>query len=127
MTRRIVAIVAGAVLAAGLVGALLRRRAGSSVADPTPAPGARTTAPAMATPTPTPTAAKTPRAARPRAWVDRGALARDIARIEARGAAGIALRPLDGGAVVQAGTARSAAAWSTMKVPVVLARLRLAE
>src|SRR4051812_4820067 len=103
MTRPIVAIVAAAVLVAVLVGAGLGRRAGSRDGDPERT--RVTSTPARTTPTAIPTATKTPRAPRPRAWVDRGALAREVKRIEARGAAGIALRPLDGSALVQVGTA----------------------
>ncbi len=64
----------------------------------------------------------------PSAWVDRSGLAarvRAIARTSGA-AVGVAVRPLDGGPVLTSGPLQAGAAWSTMKVPVVLARYRLA-
>lgn len=62
-------------------------------------------------------------------WVDPVALRASGRRIAAASGAavGVAVRPLGPGPSLTDGTLQVAAAWSTMKVPVILARYRLAE
>jgi len=62
-------------------------------------------------------------------WVQASGLRADIAQVQRTtgGQVGVAVRPLGGGASINAGTLQSGTAWSTMKVPVILARYRLAE
>ncbi len=118
--------------AGALLAALLLTACGdhaNATAPPVPA-APRTTA----TPDATATAAS-PTAAAPgtpahavRHWLDRDQLRVAVADIARRTGAevGVAVRPLDGGGAFTAGPLQEGAAWSTMKVPVVLARLRLA-
>ncbi len=120
-TGRVLVALLIAALAAGAVGAYAGLREDRSEPGPSAKPLATSTPEPSAEPTPS----RTPRPRRPRAWVARAALARDVKAIEARGPVGVALRPLDDGEVVQTGSTRDGAAWSTMKVPVVLSRLRL--
>jgi hypothetical protein len=63
------------------------------------------------------------------AWIDAAALRRRVADTASRdrSAVGVAVRPLGGGPLVLAGDVTTGAAWSTIKVPIVLARYRLAE
>lgn len=61
-------------------------------------------------------------------WIHPGLLGREVQAIASETGAhvGVAVRPLDDGDAVLAGDLQSGSAWSTMKVPVIMARYRLA-
>ena len=63
------------------------------------------------------------------AWVDPAALRASVARVAAASdaAVGVAVRPLGPGPSLTEGSLQVGTAWSTMKIPVILARYRLAE
>jgi hypothetical protein len=61
-------------------------------------------------------------------WINAAQLRRRVEGVASRaGAVGVAVRPLADGPPVDAGDLTTGAAWSTIKVPIVLARFRLAE
>ena len=62
-------------------------------------------------------------------WIDRATLRTAVAAIAERDRAevGLAVRSLGSGSLVTAGDLMTASAWSTIKVPIVLARYRLAD
>lgn len=64
-----------------------------------------------------------------RVWVNRVGLRKDVAAIAEREHArvGVAVRSLAAGALITAGSLPTGVAWSTIKVPLVLARYRLAD
>src|SRR4051812_14782533 len=106
MTKGVVAALLVAVIVAGAAGAYAGLRSGPESSVP-PAPVApRETS--TATPRATAKATRTPRPkpSGPKPWVQRAALDGDVRRVAARGAVGVALRPLDAGAVVQVGSVR---------------------
>lgn len=62
------------------------------------------------------------------AWLTRrSALRAQISALYARGAVGVLAQPLDGQASFEGGTLHTGAGWSTMKIPVILARAGLAQ
>jgi len=77
-----------------------------------------------------PASSRPPRGSSPRPanWVDRSALVARVGRIaNATGdGVGVAIRPLDRRPPLRVGPLQVGPAWSTMKVPVILARYRLA-
>lgn len=95
-----------------------------------PAPTAATTLAATRAVTVAPTAAPglSPAPASASGWLDRPRLRAAVAAVAADTGAsvGVAIRSLAGGATARAGTLQREVAWSTIKVPIVLARYRLA-
>ncbi len=126
MRARLIGTAAAVLGAAGLglgLGAL-------TDGERTPAPTAATTLPTAGAVTAAHTTAQAPSPAPASAsgWLDRARLRAAVAALAADTGAsvGVAIRSLAGGATARAGTLQREVAWSTIKVPIVLARYRLA-
>jgi hypothetical protein len=113
-----------AILAAGVAGALVARaRSGDATAPTTVRRTVAVPASVVTVPVRPRQAARHP-AAR---WLAAPTkLRREVEALAVRGDVGVEVRPLDGRAPFVAGTLRTGAGWSTMKVPIVLARARRA-
>jgi hypothetical protein len=114
-----------AILAAGVAGALVARARSDDASAPPVTTVRRTVAEPIA-PAATVPARSHPAARHPAArWLTAPAeLRREVAALVSRGGVGVEVRPLDGLTPFVTGTLRTGAGWSTMKVPVVLARVR---
>lgn len=121
--RILTASALAAMVVAGAVGALVGARETSQSADSS-APAAT-----LAEPPPETTAPPTPEAIEPSGdWLDRELLEDGVAAVaqETGAAVGVSLSDGDPSQAVSTGDVQTGPAWSTMKVPVVLARLALA-
>jgi hypothetical protein len=131
----VVATSVAVILAAALVTLLKLEGTSSSpvathIASPLPAPITTNTPtdPVPTTPAAPASAPSSPpvkRAQAPR-WIDNAALRADVDQISG-GQVGVAVVPLGVGRSFTAGPEQVGAGWSTMKIPVIIARYRLAE
>jgi hypothetical protein len=121
LRRSTIAAAAAAALLGVLVGILVARAldndASSAAPKPPTRPAATTTRPAATT---------TQAAPVPRPWLDVRLLRAAVSDAADGAEVGVAVQALGDGRAVTAGVLQTGEAWSTMKVPVVLARYRLA-